>query len=86
MTWHLRPTLYCSHPVAKSLADAGLHRVTISLDSMDEDIFRHMSGNRGELSKVLEGIEAAENAGLTPIKINVVVQRGVNDQYGYGCA
>lgn len=66
-------------PVAQSLADAGLHRVTISLDSMDEDIFRHMSGNRGELSKVLEGIEAAEKAGLTPIKINVVVQRGVND-------
>jgi len=66
-------------PVAQSLADAGLHRVTISLDSMDEEVFRRMSGNRGELSKVLEGIEAAEKAGLTPIKINVVVQRGVND-------
>ena len=67
-------------PVAWSLADAGLHRVTISLDSMDADVFSYMSGNRGELSKVLEGIEAAEKAGLTPIKINVVVQRGVNDQ------
>ena len=66
-------------PVAQSLADAGLHRVTISLDSMDDDIFSHMSGNRGQLSKVLEGIAAAEQAGLTPIKINVVVQRGVND-------
>jgi len=66
-------------PVASSLADAGLHRVTISLDSMDEDIFRRMSGNRGELTRVLEGIEAAEKAGLAPIKINVVVQRGVND-------
>ncbi len=66
-------------PVAQSLADAGLHRVTISLDSLDEEIFRRMSGNRGELSKVLEGITAAERAGLTPIKINVVVQRGVND-------
>ncbi len=66
-------------PVAQSLADAGLHRVTISLDSMDEVVFRRMSGNRGELSKVLEGIAAAEKAGLTPIKINVVVQRGVND-------
>ena len=66
-------------PVAQSLADAGLHRVTISLDSMDEEIFRRMSGNRGELSKVLEGIEAAEQAGLLPIKINVVVQRGIND-------
>jgi cyclic pyranopterin phosphate synthase len=50
-----------------------------SLDSMDEDVFRYMSGDRGELSKVLEGIEAAEKAGLDPIKINVVVQRGVND-------
>ena len=66
-------------PVAQSLAAAGLHRVTISLDSMDEEVFSHMSGNRGEVAKVLEGIEAAEKAGLTPIKINVVVQRGVND-------
>ncbi len=66
-------------PVAQSLADAGLHRVTISLDSMNEEIFRYMSGNRGDVSKVLQGIEAAEKAGLTPIKINVVVQRGVND-------
>jgi cyclic pyranopterin phosphate synthase len=66
-------------PVAQSLKDAGLHRVTISLDSMDQEVFRRMSGNRGELSKVLEGIAAAERAGLTPIKINVVVQRGVND-------
>ncbi len=66
-------------PVARKLADAGLQRVTISLDSMDEKTFSSMSGNRGELSKVLEGIAAAEEAGLTPIKINVVVQRGVND-------
>ncbi|MDX1403083.1 MAG: GTP 3',8-cyclase MoaA [Woeseiaceae bacterium] len=66
-------------PLAQSLADAGLHRVTISLDSMDEAVFRRMSGNRGDLAKVLEGIAAAEKAGLTPIKINVVVQRGVND-------
>jgi cyclic pyranopterin phosphate synthase len=65
--------------VAQSLADAGLSRITISLDSLDEDTFRLMSGNRGELGKVLEGIDAAEAAGLTPIKINTVVQRGVND-------
>jgi GTP 3',8-cyclase len=64
---------------ADALADAGLHRVTVSLDSLDEDVFRHMSGNRGELAQVLEGIEAAERAGLTPIKVNTVVQRGVND-------
>ena len=66
-------------PVAGALADAGLHRVTISLDSLDEQVFAAMSGNRGVIRKVLEGIEAAEKAGLSPIKINVVVQRGVND-------
>jgi cyclic pyranopterin phosphate synthase len=66
-------------PVAQSLADAGLRRITVSLDSIDEDTFKIMSGNRGELSRVLQGIEAAEAAGLTPIKINAVVQRGVND-------
>jgi cyclic pyranopterin phosphate synthase len=66
-------------PVAQALADAGLHRVTISLDSLDETVFRHMSGGRGDLGAVLGGIRAAEEAGLDPIKINVVVQRGVND-------
>ena len=66
-------------PVAEQLADAGLHRVTISLDSMDETVFAEMSGGRGELAKVIDGIEAAERAGLTPVKINVVVQKGVND-------
>ena len=66
-------------PVARALADAGLHRVTISLDSLDEQVFAAMSGNRGVIRKVLEGIEAAEKAGLAPIKINVVVQRGVNE-------
>ena len=66
-------------PVAQSLADAGLHRVTISLDSLDEAVFATMSGNRGDLKKVFAGIEAAERAGLSPIKINVVVQRGVNE-------
>ena len=66
-------------PVAQKLADAGLHRVTISLDSLDEAVFRRLSGGRGELAKVLEGIDAAQEAGLAPIKINVVVQRGVND-------
>lgn len=66
-------------PVAKGLAEAGLHRVTVSLDSLDEGIFSAMSGNRGDLGKVLAGIAAAEQAGLSPVKINVVVQRGVND-------
>ena len=66
-------------PVADALAGAGLHRVTISLDSVDEDIFAAMSGNRGSLDRVFAGIAAAENAGLAPIKVNVVVQKGVND-------
>ena len=64
---------------AGALAAAGLQRVTISLDSLDADVFRIMSGGRGDLHQVLRGIDAAADAGLTPIKINVVVQRGVND-------
>lgn len=66
-------------PLAAPLAEAGLRRVTVSLDSLDADVFRRMSGGRGDLPQVLGGIEAAEAAGLTPIKINAVVQRGVND-------
>ena len=64
---------------ADKLAAAGLHRVTVSLDSLDEGIFRAMSGGRGDLAKVLAGIQAADDAGLGPVKINVVVQKGVND-------
>ena len=66
-------------PIAGKLASAGLHRVTISLDSVDETVFRKMSGGRGELGTVLDGIAAAEDAGLGPVKINVVVQKGIND-------
>jgi cyclic pyranopterin phosphate synthase len=66
-------------PVAGQLADAGLHRITVSLDSLDESVFQRMSGGRGDLKQVLAGIDAAEKAGLSPVKINVVVQRGVND-------
>jgi len=66
-------------PVAQKLADAGLHRVTVSLDTLDTGIFRAMSGGRGDLATVMKGIEAAERAGLSPIKINTVVQRGVNE-------
>ncbi len=66
-------------PVAQTLKDAGLQRVTISLDSLDEDVFRTMSGGRGDLGQVMAGLEAAAAAGLAPIKINVVVERGVND-------
>jgi len=66
-------------PIAGELADAGLQRVTVSLDSIDPEVFTRMSGGRGNLQQVLAGIEAAEAAGLSPIKINAVVQKGVND-------
>lgn len=64
---------------AQLLKDAGLSRVTVSLDSLDDTVFRKMNGNRSSVQKVLDGIAAAEKAGLQPIKINCVVQRGVND-------
>jgi len=63
---------------AKALKSAGLDRVNISLDSLDEDKFKHMTGV-GNLSHALRGIEAARNAGLNPVKINTVVLGGVND-------
>ena len=64
---------------AAGLKAAGLDRVTVSLDSLDEEVFRQMSGGRGGLDRILDGIDAAVEAGLTPLKINAVVQRGVND-------
>ena len=66
-------------PVAQTLVEAGLQRVTISLDSLDPDVFRSMSGGRGDLATVMSAIDAAAAAGLAPIKINVVVERAVND-------
>ena len=64
---------------AESLARAGLTRVTVSLDSHDPIVFRQMSGGFSEPERVLAGIAAAQGAGLGPIKINCVVQRGVNE-------
>jgi len=64
---------------ASELKAAGLERVTVSLDSLDPQVFRDMSGGFEELDAVLEGIEHAHRAGLTPIKVNAVVQRGIND-------
>ena len=64
---------------ADRLKDAGLQRITVSLDSLDDAVFRQMNGRNFGTERVLEGIEAAERAGLRPIKINAVVQRGVND-------
>ncbi len=65
---------------AWDLAGAGLKRVTVSLDSVDEDTFRLMNGVGIELSAVIAGIDAAAAAGLGPIKLNAVVQRGVNEE------
>ncbi len=64
---------------ARDLAAAGLRRVTVSLDSMDDTVFMAMNDVGFGVQGVLEGIAAAAEAGLTPIKINMVVQRGVND-------
>jgi len=64
---------------ARTLQEAGLARVTVSLDSLDEAVFAAMSGGRGQVQDVLAGIDAATAVGLSPIKINVVVQRGRND-------
>src|SRR5262249_26208958 len=62
-----------------ALRDAGLKRLTVSLDSLDPEIFRKLSGGRGEVADVLAGIAAAEQAGFRQIKLNCVVMRGVND-------
>ena len=63
---------------AAELKEAGLKRVNISLDTLKRDRFQRISG-RGELAEVLSGIEAARLAGLNPVKINMVVLRGIND-------
>ncbi len=67
---------------ARSLRDAGLSRVTVSLDSLDVQTFRTMSDVKIPVSRVLEGIAAAADAGLTPVKVNTVVKRGLNDGKG----
>jgi cyclic pyranopterin phosphate synthase len=64
---------------ARQLADAGLKRITVSLDGLDETVFRRMNDVDFPVADVLAGIEAATAAGLAPIKINMVVKRGVND-------
>ena len=64
---------------AQTLIDAGLNRVTVSLSSLDDQIFGRMNGTEISTRPILEGIEQAAKVGLTPVKINVVVERGVND-------
>jgi GTP 3',8-cyclase len=65
--------------LARRLRDAGLGRVTVSLDSLDDATFRTLNGVEYPVARVLEGIAAARAAGFQPIKINMVVKRGVND-------
>ena len=64
---------------ARALKAAGLQRITVSLDSLDDAVFMAMNDVDFPVAKVLEGIDAAATAGLTPIKINMVVKRGVNE-------
>jgi len=64
---------------AQKLKEAGLERVTVSLDAMDDEIFNIMNDVEFPVQRVLEGIKAAESAGLSPIKINMVVKRRVNE-------
>ncbi len=64
---------------AQALADAGLNRVTVSLDALDADVARRVADAALDPGRVLAGIEAAAAAGLSPVKVNMVVRRGLND-------
>ena len=65
---------------AQALKDAGLKRVTVSLDGLDDAVFRRMNDVDFPVADVLHGIEVAERVGLAPLKVNMVVKRGTNDQ------
>jgi len=65
--------------LAGPLAAAGLQRITVSLDSLDDEVFRRMNGIDWPVGRVIDGIAAARAAGLDPIKVNTVVRRGVNE-------
>ena len=65
--------------LAADLANAGLNRITVSLDTLDRDVLREMTAGTAKLEKILAGISAAEAAGFGQLKINTVVQRGIND-------
>ncbi|MBP6596926.1 MAG: GTP 3',8-cyclase MoaA [Arenimonas sp.] len=66
---------------AKALREAGLGRLTVSLDALDPALFKALSGGRGDVRDVLAGIAAAQAAGFTTIKLNAVIQRGINDDH-----
>jgi GTP 3',8-cyclase len=65
--------------LAPALRDAGLQRVTVSLDSLDDAVFSAMNGVEFPVAKVLDGIASAQEAGLAPVKVNMVVRRGLNE-------
>ncbi len=64
---------------ARALRDAGLKRVTVSLDSLDDEVFKSMNDVDFPVARVLEGMDEAEAAGLAPLKVNMVVKRGLNE-------
>ena len=64
---------------ARKLFNSGLKRLTVSLDTLDENISKRMNGERGSVAEILDGINEAERAGFRSIKINAVIQKGVND-------
>ena len=70
---------YLLSQFAQPLKDAGLDRITVSLDSLDDEVFKAMNGRGFTTQRVLEAIQTAAEVGLSPIKINCVVQKGVND-------
>jgi len=67
------------HNQAESLIQSGLKRLTVSLDTLDESISHRMNGERGSVDQILKGIKSAESVGFRSVKINTVVQRGVNE-------
>ncbi len=64
---------------AQTLKDAGLTRLTVSLDGLSDETFKRMSDSAASVTSVLDGINAAQSVGLTPVKVNMVVKRGVNE-------
>jgi cyclic pyranopterin phosphate synthase len=66
-------------PIARDLKDAGLNRITVSMDAVDPDIFARVTRVPGSFERVRDGIRAAQDAGLGPVKVNCVLLRGVND-------
>ena len=71
---------YLLERLSQELVDSGLNRVTVSLDTLDQEVFKQMSGRNLDINKILSGIESASSKGLNPMKINCVVKRNVNEK------